>query len=222
MNIIVIDIIVFVCYYHHQYCHHWFISENMSFIVTFYYHYQYFIIEHDSFLSIGVFVYRFLLLMKTHGIFFTPWSLESWPAFSKRHPHPAFFSREVVVGPRKWPEKDHGFFFPNWAAGKKKVPQPLRRYLGWRAFLFSPVLKNEPWKNGGASSKVWVPMSPGWDFWFITCGSHWIGIPKWSFESVPLEDSDWLLNLFLEKSKVPWPTIGCMKLEKPLRKSPKI
>lgn len=45
--------------------------------------------------------------------------------------------------------------------------------------------------------------------------------PFWSFESVPLEDFDWLLNLFLEKSKVPWPTIGCMKLEKPLRKSPK-
>ena len=64
----------------------------------------------------GVSSYHF----QTHGIFFTPRSLESWPAFSKRHPHPAFFSREVVVGPENGRRKTMMVFFPYWAAGKKK------------------------------------------------------------------------------------------------------
>ena len=87
-----------------------------------------------------------------------------------------------MAGERRW------WFFPQldcWK--KKKVPQPLRRYLGWRAFLqMNPGFQMgsfpcfEEWtlKKQGASSKVWVPMSPGWDFWFITDLSHWIGIPS--------------------------------------------
>ena len=154
--------------------------------------------------------YGFFLSWFHHGIFFTPRSLESWPAFSKRHPHPAFLVGKSVVGPRKLPEKDDGFFPQLGCWKKKKGPQPLRRYLGLKSiFADEPWVPNgffpcfEEWtlKKQGASSKVWVPMSPGWDFWSITCGSHWIGIPKWSFESVPLEDSDWLLNLFRRKNQ---------------------
>lgn len=136
MNII--DIIVFICYYHH------------------------------------------------HGIFFTPWSLESWPAFSKRHPHPAFFSREVVVGPENGWRKTMGFF-PQLGCWKKKSASTFKKISGLKSiFADEPWVPNgffpcfEEWtlKKQGASTKVWVPMSPGWDVWSITWGSHWIGIPS--------------------------------------------
>ena len=131
-------------------------------------------------------------------------------SFLQKAPTPCVFSREVcrrtpkIAGERRW------VFSPIGLLEKKKGPQPLRRYLGLKSiFADEPWVPNgffpcfEEWtlKKQGASSKVWVPMSPGWDFWSITCGSHWIGIPKWSFESVPLEDSDWLLNLFRRKNQ---------------------
>lgn len=125
--------------------------------------------------------------------------------------------REVVVGPRKLPEKDD-WLFPQLGCWKKKSASTFKKISGLKS-----IFADEPWLPNGFFPLFW---RMGSNVSRVRCLIYhvWITLnwdPFWSFESVPLEDFDWLLNLFLEKSKVPWPTIGCMKLEKPLRKSPK-
>ena len=116
------------------------------------------------------FCYRFLLIMKTHGILIHPAEPGKLASFLQKAPTPCVFlvgkssSDPKMAGERRW------VCFPIGLLERDKVPQPLRRYLGWRAFL---------------------QMNPGFQMVFSLIAQT---LPK-------------------EKSKVPWPTIGCMKLE---------